>query len=188
MNIYSLGHIYLNIACIFSVGDSSLGIFQYTQINFRAFSLYLADINDYLIMALLKVLYLYFLARQVVNMAVNKTDTYRVRYHFSHACVTNATSCHDLCNRLTSGWVRHAADAWQSSFISSPIVLLCRVRNKIMYVLLWRPISPFSRVLLWCALRSLLHNWEKHQNNTLMVTLNSSPFQYTHHSLIYLPL
>ena len=37
--------------------------------------------------------------------------------------------------------------------------LLCRVRNKVMYVLLWRTVSAFTRVLFWCLLPSLLPMW-----------------------------
>ena len=46
---------------------------------------------------------------------------------------------------------------------------LCRVRNEIMYVLLWRTVYALTRVLFWCLLPSLLRNsGNKHQNNPLM--------------------
>ena len=52
-----------------------------------------------------------------------------------------------------------------SSFINS----LCRVRNKIMYVLSWRTVSALTRVLFWCSFRSLLRNsGNKHQNYPLV--------------------
>ena len=52
-----------------------------------------------------------------------------------------------------------------ASFMDS----LCRVRNKIMYVLLWRTVYALTRVLFSCLFPSLLHNsGNKHQNNTLV--------------------
>ena len=46
---------------------------------------------------------------------------------------------------------------------------LCRVRNKIMYVLSWRTVSALTRVLFWYLFPSLLRNsGNKHQNNPLM--------------------
>ena len=46
---------------------------------------------------------------------------------------------------------------------------LCRVRNKIIYVLLWRTVSALTRVLFWYLLPSLLRNsGNKHQNNPLV--------------------
>ena len=52
-----------------------------------------------------------------------------------------------------------------ASFIDS----LCRVRNKIMYVLLWRTVYALTRVLFWCLFPSLLHNsGNNHQNNPLV--------------------
>ena len=46
---------------------------------------------------------------------------------------------------------------------------LCRVRNKIMYVLLWRTVYALTRVLFWCLFPSLLRNsGNKHQNNPLV--------------------
>ena len=44
---------------------------------------------------------------------------------------------------------------------------LCRVRNKIMYVLSWRTVSVLTRVLFLCLFPSLLRNSRnKHQNNS----------------------
>ena len=46
---------------------------------------------------------------------------------------------------------------------------LCRVRNEIMYVLLWRTVYALTRVLFWCLFPSLLRNsGNKHQNNPLV--------------------
>ena len=52
-----------------------------------------------------------------------------------------------------------------ASFMDS----LCRVRNKIMYVHLWRTVYTLTRVLFWCLFPSLLCNsGNKHQNNPLV--------------------
>ena len=52
-----------------------------------------------------------------------------------------------------------------ASFMNS----LCRVRNKIMYVLLWRTVYALTRVLFWCLFPLLLRNsGNKHQNNPLV--------------------
>ena len=46
---------------------------------------------------------------------------------------------------------------------------LFRVRNKIMYVQLWRTVYALTRVLFWCLFPSLLRNsGNKHQNNPLV--------------------
>ena len=46
---------------------------------------------------------------------------------------------------------------------------LCRVRNKIMYVLSWRTVSVHTRVLFWYFFPSLLRNsGNKHQNNPVV--------------------
>ena len=73
-------------------------------------------------------------------------------------------------------------DVWRSSFLSSFMDSLCRVRNRIMYVLLWRTVYALTRVLFWCLFPSLLRNsGYKHQNNPLVSTfltcqaLNLSP-------------
>ena len=52
-----------------------------------------------------------------------------------------------------------------ASFMDS----LCRKRNKIVYVLLWRTVYALIRVLFWCLFPSLLRNsGNKHQNNPLV--------------------
>ena len=52
-----------------------------------------------------------------------------------------------------------------SSFLSS----LCRVRNKITYVLSWRTVSAFIRALFWCLFLSLLRNsGNEHKHNPLV--------------------
>ena len=48
-----------------------------------------------------------------------------------------------------------------SSFMDS----LCRVRNKIMFVLSWRTVSVLNRVLFLCLLRN---SGNKHKNNPLV--------------------
>ena len=52
-----------------------------------------------------------------------------------------------------------------SSFMDS----LCRVRNKIMYVLSWRTVSAPTRVLFWYLFPELVRNsGNKNQNNPLV--------------------
>ena len=52
-----------------------------------------------------------------------------------------------------------------SSFMDS----LCRVRNRIMYVLSWRTVSVLTRLLSLCLFPSLLRNsGNKHKNNPLV--------------------
>ena len=56
-----------------------------------------------------------------------------------------------------------------TSFLSSFMSSLCRVRNKIMYVLSWQTVYALTRVLFWCLFPSLLRNsGNKHQNNPLV--------------------
>ena len=58
-------------------------------------------------------------------------------------------------------------DVWRSPFLV--LFMDYRVRNKIMYVLLWRTVYALTRVLFWCVFPSLLRNSRnKHQNNTLV--------------------
>ena len=46
---------------------------------------------------------------------------------------------------------------------------LCRIRNKIMYVLLWQTVYVLTGVLFWCLFHSLLRDsGNKHQNNPLV--------------------
>ena len=51
--------------------------------------------------------------------------------------------------------MRHGDDVWRSSFLASFMDSLCHVRNKIMYVLLWRTVYALNRVLFWCATREI---------------------------------
>ena len=64
--------------------------------------------------------------------------------------------------------VRHWVELWRSSFLSSFLSLLCHVRNKIMYVLLWRTIFSLTQVLFWWLFPSLLHN----SGNKYQITLS----------------
>ena len=60
-------------------------------------------------------------------------------------------------------------DVWRPSFLASFMRSLCRVRNKIMSVLLWQTVYVLTRVLFWCLFPSLLCNsGNKHQNNPLV--------------------
>ena len=82
--------------------------------------------------------------------------------------------CDVIANRL---WhhqqnvkrARHGDDMRRSSFLESFMDSLCRVRNKIMYVLLWQTVYALTRVLFWCLFLSLLcKSGNKHQNNPLV--------------------
>ena len=74
-----------------------------------------------------------------------------------------------VISRTKTEWVRHGDDVWSSSCLSSFMDSLCRVRNKIMYVLSWRTVSVLTRVLFWYLFPSLLRNsGNKHQNNPLV--------------------
>ena len=85
--------------------------------------------------------------------------------------------CDVIANRL---W-RHQQNVKRASetrgwcvkilVLASLMDSLCRVRNKIMYALLWRTVYTLTRVLFWCLFPSLLRNsGNKHQINTLVST------------------
>ena len=74
---------------------------------------------------------------------------------------------HQLQNKNRAGETR----GWcvKIVILSLLMYLLCQVRNKIMYVLLWQTVSAFTRVLFWCWFPLLLRSsGNKHQNNPLM--------------------
>ena len=79
-----------------------------------------------------------FLTRPAVNIAVNKIDI----------IVTSSTIVCDVISRTETERVRHGDDVLRSSFLSSFMDSLCRVRNKIMYVLSWRTVSVPTNVIL----------------------------------------
>ena len=119
------------------------------------------------------------LTRPAVNIAVNKIDILRVRYHYSRYCVTivwplwrhQQSIVTSSAQRKPGERRRHGDDVSLSSFLSSFMDSLCRVRNKTMYVLSRRTISAHTRVLFWNLFPSLLRNpGNKHQNNPLMST------------------
>ena len=66
-----------------------------------------------------------------------------------------------------SPWIKLISNELdRSSFFSSFIVALCRVRNKIMYAFWWRTVSALPRVLFLYLFPSLLRNsGNKHRNN-----------------------
>ena len=79
---------------------------------------------------------------------------------------------------------------WRASFLSSFLSSLCRVRNKIMYVLSWRIVSALTQGLFWCLFPSLLRNsGNKHQNNPLVRALKQFVTQvhtlFTIYSIIH---
>ena len=90
------------------------------------------------------------------------------------------------CDVISCTWserVRQGDDVWRSLFLASFMDLLCHVRNKIMYVLLWPTVYVLTRALFWCLFPSLLRNsGNKHQNNPLVSAL------IVHHASTYIIL
>ena len=81
---------------------------------------------------------------------------------------SSAIDC-DVISITKTKRVRHGDDVYNSLFVWSFMDSLCRVRNKIMYVLSWRTVSALTRVLFWFLFPSLLRNsGNKHQNNPLV--------------------
>ena len=83
------------------------------------------------------------------------------------------------CDVISNRLLRHQQNEKQASetwgrcvkivVLSSFMEPLCRVRNKIMYVLSRWTVSALTRVLIWCLFPSLLRNsGNKHQNNPLV--------------------
>ena len=105
------------------------------------------------------------LTRLVVNIAVYKIDIQRVRYHYSHDGVTIVRSlwCHQQLIMMSSTEWRLSKWFVKIIFLSSFMDSLCRVRNKIIYVLSWRTVPALTGVLFWCL-------FDKHHNNTVMST------------------
>ena len=80
---------------------------------------------------------------------------------------SSAIDC-NVISRMNAERVRHRDDVLRSSFLSSFLDSLCRVRNKIMYVLSWRTVSVLTRVFFWCLFTSFVRNSGiKHQNDPL---------------------
>ena len=81
---------------------------------------------------------------------------------------SSAIDC-DVTNRTKTERVGHRDNVKRSSFSSSFMDSLCRVRNKIIHVLSWRTVSALTWVLFWYLFPSLLRNsGNKHQNNLLV--------------------
>ena len=109
---------------------------------------------------------LYFLARPVVNIAVNKIDILWVRYHYSRDRATIVGHCDVINSRL---WRQQQNENRASEtrgrcvnivVLSSFVDSLCRERKQIMYVLPWWIVSALIR-----------ERW------------NSSSLEYIHYSL-----
>ena len=69
-------------------------------------------------------------------------------------------------NRVSETLGRCVRIVTLSSFMDS----LCRIKNKIMYVLWWRTVSALTRVLFWCLFPSLLLNSGNKYQNSLLVS------------------
>ena len=96
-------------------------------------------------------------------------------------CHVFASQLSGHCDVITNRLWRHQQNVRRASYtrgwcvkilvLASFMDSLCRVRNKIMYVFLWRTVYALTRVLFWCLFPSLLHNsGNKHQNNPLVST------------------
>ena len=99
-----------------------------------------------------------------MNIAVTKI----VRYHYSRDRITIVWSLWRHQQSIVTSSTERKPSEWDTgtmSFMDS----LCRVRNKIMYVLSWRTVSVHTRVLFWYFFPSLLLNsGNKHQNNPVV--------------------
>ena len=104
----------------------------------------------------------------------------KVRYHLSRVCIKIVWSLWRHRQSIVALLAECKASEWDTGmmcedprFLASFMVLLCHVRNKVMYVLLWQTVYELSWVLFWCLFPSLLRNsGNKHQNNTLVSLLN----------------
>ena len=89
-----------------------------------------------------------------------------------HNCLVIGTSSaigYDVISKKQTELVGHGFDVWRSSFLSSFMDALCRVINKIVYVLSRRTVSALIRALFWSLVLSVLRNsGNKHQNNPLV--------------------
>ena len=94
-------------------------------------------------------------------------------------CHVFASQLFGHCDVIANGLWRHQQNVkWANEtqglcvkilVLASFMDSLCSVKNKIMYVLLWRTVYALTRVLFWCLFPSLLHNsGNKHQNNPLV--------------------
>ena len=71
--------------------------------------------------------------------------------------MSSAINCDIISRRKTE---RMRYDGLRSSYLSSFMDLLCRVRKEMMYVLPWQTVSVLTRVLFWCLFPSLLRKSE----------------------------
>ena len=85
----------------------------------------------------------------------------------SQVIVTSSGIDYDVIRTTKSVQVRHRDDVYWSSFLSSFVDSLNRVRSKIIYVLSWRTISALARVLFWCLFPSLLRRLKIHYISTI---------------------
>ena len=63
---------------------------------------------------------------------------------------------------VMDGWFtdqkRLVIGMWKSCFWPSFMGFSCRIRNRIIFILLWRTVHALSRGLFWCLYPSLLHS------------------------------
>ena len=92
-----------------------------------------------------------FLTRPALNIAVNKINIELIRYHLSRVLVTIVWSLWRHRQSIVTSSAEHKASGtrdgvWRSSFLASFMEALCRVRNKIIYILLWQTVYALTRV------------------------------------------
>ena len=83
-------------------------------------------------------------------------------------------------NRVSESGERCENIVVSSSFMDP----LCRVRNKIFYVVTWRTVYALTRVLFWCLFPSLLRNTGIDTKITHPWAQNSSALEYIHNSIL----
>ena len=84
--------------------------------------------------------------RPAVNIAVNKIDIKRVRYHFHVIAQQLSGHCDVISTQLWRHQQNvdrprsHGDGVWRSSFLSSFMGTFCRVRNQIMCIFSWQTV------------------------------------------------
>ena len=115
----------------------------------------------------------FLLTRPAWNKIVNKIRVKRVRYYYSCIRITIVGSQNVLCNQL---WrhqqIINRAGETLSRYVKIAFIvisLLCRVRNKIMYVRPWRAHYVFSSVIWYSFPKQ--HSCEHKQKTTSAHTI-----------------
>ena len=113
------------------------------------------------------------LTRPAINIAVNKIDLQRIRYHLSHYRVRIVWSL----------WRHPGDDMWKSSFVSSFTDTLDHVRNKTMYVVEWRTVYALNWDIFWCLFPRCCATREINTKITLPWAHKQFSLEYIHYSI-----